>query len=321
MKNLRQILKEAEEKKVAVGHFNFADLIGFKAIVEAAEELGVPVILGTSEGEAKFVGREQAVALVKSLQKAGKPVFLNSDHTKSLEEVKKAADAGYDAILFDGGTLPLEENIRQTKEVVEYIKSINPEIIIEGELGNIGSGSSIRKELPKGLGLSLSKGAAKIRPEDLTKPEDAARFLKETEVDLLAPAVGNLHGMFIPLETARPMGPLGAQARARSLTGFAKGYDYPLDIERIQAIKKAVKIPLVLHGGSGNTDADFLAAIDAGVAIIHINTEIRVAWRKGLESGLHKDIEEIAPYKVEPEAVEVMKAVVKARLKLFNKLS
>jgi len=298
MKTLKQILKEAEKNKVAVGHFNFADLIGFKAIVEAAEELGVPVILGTSEGEAKFVGREQAAALVKSLQQAGKPVFLNSDHTKSLEEVKKAVAAGYDAILFDGGTLPLEENIRQTKKVVQYVKSKNKNILVEGELGNIGSGSVIRKELPKG---------AAIRPEDLTKPEDAARFVKEAGVDMLAPAVGNFHGML-------------ARRSPQGEGGFAQGYDYPLDIDRIRAIKKAVKIPLVLHGGSGNTDADFLAAIDAGVSIIHISTELRVAWRKGLESGLRQNEEEIAPYKVEPEAVEAMKAVVKARLKLFNKL-
>ena len=224
---------------------------------------------------------------MKSLQKAGKPVFLNSDHTKSLEEVKKAAAAGYDAILFDGGTLPLEENIKKTKEVMEYVKSINSKILVEGELGNIGSGSAIRKELPKG---------AAIKPEDLTKPEDAARFVKETGVDLLGPAVGNLHGM------------------------FKNAPEPALDIERIRAIREASGVPLVLHGGSGNTDEDFLAAIDAGVVIIHINTEIRLAWRKGLESGLHKDEEEIAPYKVEPEAIEAMKAVVKARLKLFNRL-
>src|SRR3989344_7259171 len=128
MQDLKSILKNSEKNKVAIGHFNFADLIGFKAIAEAAEELGVPVIFGTSESEAKFVGREQAVALVKSLRDSGRPVFLNSDHTKSLEEVKKAVAAGYDAILFDGAHLDFEENIRQTKEVVEYVKSVNPEI-------------------------------------------------------------------------------------------------------------------------------------------------------------------------------------------------
>ncbi|MDP3729442.1 MAG: class II fructose-bisphosphate aldolase [bacterium] len=304
MKNLKQILAEASEKKVAVGHFNFADLIGFKAIVEAAEELGVPVILGTSESEAKFVGREQAVALVKSLRNSGKEVFLNSDHTKSLEEVKKAVAAGYDAILFDGAHLDFEENIRQTKVVVDYIKSYNAEILVEGEIGNIGTGSQLREELPHG---------AAIKPEDLTTPEQAARFVKETGIDLLAPAVGNIHGML-------------ARRSPQGEGGFAQGYDYPLNIERIRAIHNALlqaqgkAVPLVLHGGSGNTDEDFVAAIDAGVVIVHISTEIRLAWREGLEKGLKDNPEEIAPYKVEPEAVAEMKHAVKTRLKVFNKL-
>ena len=288
MKNLKQFLKEAEKKKVAVGHFNIAEISQLKSIFEAAKELGAPVIIGTSEGEAGFLGRKQAVALIKSLREEYKfPIFLNSDHTHSFEEVKKAVAAGYDAILFDGGTLPFAENIRQTKKVVNYVKSKNKNILVEGELGNIGSGSVIRKELPKG---------AAIRPEDLTKPEEAARFVKETGIDMLAPAVGNIHGM------------------------FANAPEPALDIQRIKALKKAVKISLVLHGGSGNTDSDFLAAIDAGISVIHISTELRVAWRKGLEQGLKEKPEEIAPYKILEAPVAEVKEVVKRRLQLFNNL-
>jgi len=289
MNSLLGIIKKSEKKKVAVGHFNVAETSVLKAVFEAAKELGVPVIVGTSEGEAGFLGRQQAAALVKSFREEYKfPIFLNSDHTKSFEEVKKAVAAGYDAILFDGGTLPLEENIKQTKRVVRYVKSKNPKILVEGELGNIGSGSMIRKELPKD---------AAIRPEDLTKPEDAARFVKETGVDMLAPAVGNIHGM------------------------FANAPEPALDIARIRAIRKAAGVPLVLHGGSGNTDEDFLAAIDAGVSIIHISTELRVAWRMGLEKALKEKPEEIAPYKVLSTAVEAVKEIVDSKLKLFNKIN
>ncbi len=288
MKNLKQILKEAEKKKTAVGHFNIAEISALKAIFESAKELGAPVIIGTSEGEAGFLGRRQIAAYIRSLREEYKfPIFLNSDHTHSFEEVKKAVAAGYDAILFDGGTFPLAENIKQTKKVVQYVKSKNKNILVEGELGNIGSGSVIRKELPKG---------AAIRLEDLTKPEEAARFVKETGVDLLAPAVGNIHGM------------------------FKNAPEPALNIERIRAIKKSVKIPLVLHGGSGNTDSDFLAAINAGINIIHISTELRVAWRNGLERGLREKPEEIAPYKILPEAVAEVKKVVYNRLKLFNRI-
>ena len=288
MKSLVQIIKDAGKKRVAVGHFNVAEISMLKAIFFAARDLGAPVIIGTSEGEAGFMGRKQAAALVKSLREEYKfPIFLNSDHTHNFEEVKKAVAAGYDAILFDGGTLPLLENIKQTKKVVKYVKSKNKNILVEGELGNIGSGSVVRKELPKGAAIKL---------EDLTKPADAVRFIKETGADMLAPAVGNIHGM------------------------FANAPEPALNIERIKEIKKAVKIPLVLHGGSGNTDADFLAAIEAGINIVHISTELRLAWRRGLNKSLQENKEEIAPYKLLADPVAEVQEVVYNRLKLFNKL-
>lgn len=291
MNNLAKIIKEAEKKKIAIGHFNISELEMLKAISQVVAELKVPVIIGTSEGERKYLGVHHAVDLIASYNKehagGGYEMFLNADHTTSLDKVEEATKVGYDAVLFDAGKLPLDENIMQTGKAVAMAKKINPDILIEGEIGNIGSGSAIRKEMPKG---------AAINPEDLTTPEDAARFVKETGVDLLAPAVGNIHGM------------------------FANAPEPALDIERIKAIKKAAKVPLVLHGGSGNTDEDFLAAINAGISVIHISTELRVAWRKGMESGLEKDKEEIAPYKVLAPAIEEMKKVVYNRLKLFNKL-
>lgn len=288
MRKLLDIIKEAERKRVAVGHFNISELGMLNAIAEVARELMVPVIIGTSEGEREFIDTREAAALVKTLREEyDQEIFLNADHTHSLEKIKEAVEAGYDAVLFDGGKLPLAENIRQTKEVVEYVRGKSSEILVEGELGYIGSGSTIRKEIPKG---------AAIKPEDLTTPEEAAEFVKETGVDLLAPAVGNLHGM------------------------MANAPEPALDIDRTKAVRMASKVPLVLHGGSGNTDADFLLAIDAGVRIIHISTELRAAWRKGMEAGLKEKPEEIAPYKLMGPALDEMKKVVYNRLKLFNRL-
>ncbi len=288
MKTLLDYLKEAGEKKVAVGHFNISDLVALKAIFSAAKELNVPIMIGTSEGERDFIGERQAAALVKSLREEfGYPIFLNADHTHSLEKVKIAAQAGYDEILFDGGALPFEENVRQTRQAIEIAKSINPNVYIEGELGYIGSSSEIISEIPTG---------AAVQTPQLTTKEEAAQFVSETKVDFLAPAVGNLHGMLKDAPNPR------------------------LNIERIKEIKEAVGIPLVLHGGSGTADEDFLAAIDAGVNVIHINTEIRLAWRKGIEAGLKANPDEIAPYKIFPPALETVRAAVSARLKLFNKL-
>lgn len=288
MKSARQFLKAASEKKVAIGHFNISDLAGLKAIVEVVTDLKVPVFIGTSEGEAKFLGRKEIVSYIKALREELKlPIFINSDHTHSFEEVKKAVAAGYDAILFDGGTLPLAENIRQTKKIVRYVKGKNKNILIEGELGNIGSGSTIRKELPPGAAIKL---------EDLTRADEALKFVKATGVDLLAPAVGNIHGM------------------------FADAPEPALNIARIKEIKDAVKIPLVLHGGSGNTDADFSAAINAGINIIHISTELRLAWRRGMDNSLAASPDEIAPYKIFSSALPAMKEVISKKLKLFNKI-
>ncbi len=289
MKTLKEIIIGAEEKKVAVGHFNISDLTTLRAIGEAARELNVPVIIGTSEGEREFIDVHEAVSAVHDLRENhGLTVFLNADHTHSLEKVKEAVAAGYDAILFDGAKLPLEENIRESKKVVEYVKLKNPDILVEGELGYIGTSSQILKEIPKG---------AAIQEKDLTKPDEAARFVKETGIDLLAPAVGNIHGMFRNAPNPR------------------------LNIKRIREIREAAGIPLVLHGGSGISDEDFLAAIDAGISIIHINTEIRVAWRRGLEEGFEEKPEEVTPYKLMAEAQKQIKAVIVRRLKLFNQLN
>lgn len=295
MKNLREVISEAEQKKIAVGHFNISDITALRAITRAAKELNVPVIIGTSEGEAEFIGFRQAAALVESLKEEGRPVFLNADHFRSLEKVKQAVGAGYDAIIFDAANLSLEENIRETKEAVDYIKSISVsrrrDILVEGELGYIGTSSKVLEEVPHG---------AAVTETTMTKPEEAKRFVEETGVDLFAPAVGNIHGI-------------------------VKEGEPRLDIGRIAAIKQIVNIPLVLHGGSGISDEDFRKAIQAGVSVIHINTEIRLAWRQGMEEALRSSPQEIAPYKIfadddeeldDPE--DAIYKVVSARLKLFS---
>ena len=124
------------------------------------------------------------------------------------------------------------------------------------------------------------------------------RFVEATGVDILAPAVGNMHGMLKSM--------VRGQTRKR------------LDIQRIAQIKNAAQVPLTLHGGSGTDDEDSRKAIAAGINIIHINTELRVAWRHGLEEGLSKQPNEVVPYKILPFAVESVKEVVRSRLKLFN---
>jgi fructose-bisphosphate aldolase class II len=209
-------------------------------------------------------------------------VFLNADHTYSIEASKEAVDNHFDSVIIDGAEKPFVENIMMTKEVVKYAKDNYPGMLVEGELGFIGQGSKIRDEIPDGVSESTQ-----------TTPEDAKMFVEESCVDLFAPSVGNIHGLI-------------------------KGGEPKLNIERIKAIKDAVKIPLVLHGASGNTDEEVAEAIKAGISIVHINTELRAAYKKGIEKGLSSD--ELAPYKFMAEGVEEMKKIVTHKLKVFNNL-
>lgn len=286
MKSLREVLERAETDQVAIGHFNVSDLVTLKAVFEAARVLNVPVIVGASEGERKFIGVHLVAAAVKSLRdEYDFPIYLNADHTHSLASAIEAARAGFDWIVFDLSALPFDENIRETKAAVETLKSIRPEILVEGEIGDIGSGSEIHDVAP-----DLEKG--------LTTPEQAKQFVAETGVDTLAPAVGNMHGLLKSM-----------------ISGNTKKR---LDIERIRAIKEATHIFMTLHGASGTDDGDFRKAIAAGITVVHINTEVRLAWRRGFDQALSEHPEEIVPYKLLPQVVDSVRQVVAARLALFS---
>jgi fructose-bisphosphate aldolase, class II len=316
MKTLREILADADARHVAVGHFNISELGTLKGIWEAAQELSkeatakngtptqFPILIGVSEGEREFIGVKQCVALIRSLREQyDYPIYLNADHTHSLDKVREAAEAGFDEILFDGSGLPsFDENLKQTLEAVKIVRSINEGIVIEGEIGFIGSGSEIIKEKPELI---------------LSTPEEAVQFVRETGIDILAPAVGNMHGL---------------------LAAMAAGTEHKrLNIERIAEIKKALTETLAanassgspsgagswmtLHGGSGTADEDFVAAVKAGMTIVHVSSELRLAWRRGIEAGLAADPNEIAPYKLMAPSVQGVKKVIIDRLKLFNGLS
>lgn len=293
MITLREVILEAKKNKKAIGHFNVSNLETIKAVLGAAQREKVPVIIGVSEGERSFIGLRQIAALIKSYREESSfPIFLNADHTHSLINAKQAIEAGFDAITFDLSNLSLEENIKQTKGLVAYKKSINSEVLIEGETNPIWGKSEALFELPKEV-------AETIREINLTKPEIVKQFVEETGVDLFAPAVGNIHG----------------GVRDGSSAGVVKP---KTDIERIKEIAKVVNVPLVLHGGSGIPEEDLRQAIEAGVSIIHINTELRLTWRNSLEEKLKKYPDEAVPYKIMPEVISDIENLVEKKLRIFN---
>jgi fructose-bisphosphate aldolase class II len=285
MTTLRDALTQLEKQGAGLGHFNVADLVSLKAVIAAAADTGFPVLVGASEGERDFIGARQLGDLVKSLrEETGLPVFLNADHTHSLKKAVEAANAGFDSVGVDFSALPFDENVAQTKQVVQAIKAVNPAIIAEGEVGDIGTGSEIHE-------------SAQADFKNLTTPEQARQFAEATGIDILAPSVGNRHGM------------------AKSMVeGKAKKH---LDLERIAQIKRAAGVFLTLHGGSGTEDEHFRKAIAAGINIIHINTELRVAWRRSLEESLALDPNEVVPYKILRPVVDAVREIVISRLRLF----
>ena len=281
---LRDVLTQLQGEGAALGHFNVSDDVTLKAVIAAAAETKLPVFVGASEGEREFFGVRQLAALVKSMrQEIDVPVFLNADHTHSLAKALEAANAGFDAVTIDFSALPFDQNVARTKETVEAIKSVNPTILAEGEIGDIGTGSEIKETVQGGR---------------LSTPEEARQFVEATGIDNLAPAVGNMHGMLKSM-----------------VQGKAKKH---LNIERIAEIKQAAGTFMTLHGGSGTDDEHFRKAIAAGINIIHINTELRVAWRESLMNSLTQDADDVVPYKILRPVVDSVKKVVISRLRLFH---
>lgn len=287
MKTLKEYILDAQDNKKAIPHFNVSNsdmlMAVFSAAQEFSEEYGekMPLIIGVSEGERDEFGTTQALDYIKSLRNQyDYPLFINADHTFSVERTCEAIDLGFDMVIYDGNKVSQEENLENTKAVVAHRNEVNSNCLVEAEFGNIGLGSGLKDELPEG-----------ISEESMTNPELAKEFVEATGVDLLAPAVGNVHGL---IKSGNPA----------------------LNPQRVADVLSTTNVPLVLHGGSGSADEDFTKVIQAGISIIHISTELRLAYRKGLEEMMSEN-NEVAPYKYNIKAKEGVKTKAKERMELF----
>jgi ketose-bisphosphate aldolase len=261
---LKQVLKKAKKEKHALGQFNFSTIEQLVGILFAAERLKTPIILGVSQGELSYLGIKQVVALVEIAKtEISVPIFLNLDHGKDLDLIKKAIDYGFSAVHFDGSGLPLEKNIEYAKKIVKQAHLKN--VLVEGEL-------------------------EEIKKDNLTSLSQAEKFVKETKVDSLAVAIGNLHGI-----DKKPK----------------------LNFKRLKEIAKRTDVFLVLHGASGILDKDIKKAVKLGIVKINLNTELRLAWKKALIQALRG--KEIKPYKILPKVQKGVQQKVEKKLKLFKK--
>jgi fructose-bisphosphate aldolase class II len=278
-KNLSYYFKKARKEKWALAQFNFSCAEQLQGIVQAAVRQHSPLLVGTSEGDAGFLGIHQAVALVGAYRKEFNiPIFLNFDHGKSLQSIRAAIEAGYDAVHIDASRLGLEENILLTRRVVQFARK-NRIQVVEGEIGEIPGHSTVYR----------SRTSKKSMFSD---PSQAERFAKETGVDNLAVNVGSAHGIY-------------------------KGGER-LNLQLLQEIKKRVQCGLVLHGGSGVNAKDVLSAIKLGVVKVNISTDLRLAFSTKLREVLSRNPEEITPYNIFPPVVEAVQKVAAKHMQFFG---
>ncbi|WP_068691976.1 class II fructose-bisphosphate aldolase [Culturomica massiliensis] len=236
----KEILKDAYSNKYAVGAFNCLSLENAMGAIQAAEELRSPIIIQLAEVQFPYSPMEKmAPVFIESAEKASIPVCVHLDHGQSLETCVRAMKLGFQSIMYDGANLPLEENIRNTKEIVRIARALN--VDIEAELGKVGNANSEQDNVS----------------DIFTDVDESAYFIKETAVDALAIAIGNLHGKYV----ATPQ----------------------LNIERLQEINNRNRLPLVLHGGSGTSFEDFKSCIHNGICKINVATAIQIAVTNKLE--------------------------------------
>jgi len=230
--SLKTVLKPAFKNAYAVGSFNVINLEFLEAILKTAESKKSPVILSIAEAHFRFINPENICpSLLAMARRSPVPVVLNLDHGLSLPVVSRAIRNGFTSAMFDGSKLDYPENVRKTREVVEACRPAG--VSVEAELGSVGGNETGGME-------------AEADPDLFTDPEQAAAFVRETGIDALAVAIGNVHGNY----------------RGEPL----------LDFNRLECIREMTGIPLVLHGGSGIPDADFKKAIQLGIAKINFFT-------------------------------------------------
>jgi fructose-bisphosphate aldolase class II len=209
------------------------------------------------------------------------PVAIHLDHGASLQDVARALRLGYTSVMLDGSSLSYEENVRLTRAAVDLAHSVG--VPVEGELGTIGDASD----------LTIEAGTEK-RQSLYTDPDQAVDFVRRTGVDSLAVAIGTAHGMYPA--TLRPK----------------------LQLDLLQQIHEAVQIPLVLHGGSDNTDAEVRRAVSLGICKVNISSEMKRAFFQSLRTVLAAQPEAYEPTQLFPQPIEAARSLVKHKMRLFN---
>ena len=275
--NMKDLLSVANEHKFAVPAFNISDYSMMNGIFEASEEKQAPVIIAIHPDELKHTGTEIVKAIIEKAHKATVPVCIHLDHGATFEQVMLAIQSGFTSVMIDGSSLSFEDNIAVCKKVAEAAHAVN--VSVEGELGTIGSTDA-----------QAEAGANTII---YTDPDAAVKFVEATGVDTLAIAIGTSHGI------------------------YPKGMKPELKLDLLKVIKSKVSIPLVLHGGSNNPDAEIGQSVTLGVNKINISSDIKVAYYEKMREVL-KDESLREPNVIQPACIAAMKETAYHKIELFQ---
>ena len=275
--NMKDLLAVANEHNFAVPAFNVSSNMILKGVMHTGEEMQAPVIIAIHPDELEFVEDSFVKAVIEEAHKATVPVCVHLDHGSKFEQVLRAIQDGFTSVMIDGAHLSLEDNIAITKKVVEVAHPVN--VSVEAELGTIGTADDY--------------GEAGSKEIIYTEVDDAVKFIKETDIDCLAIAIGTAHGL------------------------YPKDKKPELALDRLQEIKAAVSIPLVLHGGSGNPDDEIAKSVKLGVNKINISSDIKDAFyqecRKVLQDQAIRE-----PMFIYPKCIEAMNEVIRHKINLFD---
>ncbi len=279
--NLNDVLKKAQAEHYAVGLFNTTDTDMLQAVIEAAEELNSPVIIGTAEvllpyGDLKLI----APGIIAAAKRAKVPVVVHYDHGLTYERCVEALQLGFSSIMYDASVKDYDTNIAETRELVKMAHTMGASV--EGEIGHVGNAAG-------GGGEAVDGGDVTEGKDMYTTPEEAESYAKATGVDALAVAIGSAHGVY----KKKPQ----------------------LNIDRLVEIRNAIDTPLVLHGGSGLSDDDFRNTIREGIAKVNIFTDLCLAGERACDDGLK---ENIGYLEMRNRKVAYIKEEVKKKMRLFG---
>jgi len=276
--HIKDIVREAQKGGYALGAFNVTNLESILAVARAAVKANSAAIIQVSESAIKYMGLKPVTHIVSTVAKnvaAAVPIALHLDHGSSFDAVFECINAGFTSVHIDASSLPLDENINLTKQVVKVAHARR--VWVQGEVGAmVGSPGDI---------------SARLKAIPLAKPEEVIKFVKETKVDTIAAAIGTAHGVHA---------------------------NEDIVFSLLKAIKKQVKIPFILHGGSGVADSKIKKAVKEGVNIINVGTDLKVAFCQTLINTCLKNKKETDPRNLLKPTIAAMEKTIMEKMKLFG---